>query len=75
MNYVLFDHETSTSRTHFVKFAAFTVSMTFNVDSPYPYLDIRVSGEGRWKEARVEQGREGKKGRGEVREKERGKRD
>ena len=26
-----FDHDTSTSRTHFVNFAAFTVSMTFNL--------------------------------------------
>ena len=30
--YDLFDHDTSTSRTHFVNFAAFTVSMTLNID-------------------------------------------
>jgi len=29
--YYLFDHDTSTSRTHFVNFAAFTVSMTLNL--------------------------------------------
>jgi len=31
MYYDLFDHDTSTSQTHFVHFAAFTVSMTLNL--------------------------------------------
>jgi len=31
MYYDLFDHVTSTSRTHFVNFAAFTASMTLNL--------------------------------------------
>jgi len=31
MYYELFDHDTSSSRTHFVKFAAFTASMTLNL--------------------------------------------
>ena len=31
MYYDLFDHDTSTSQTYFVNFAAFTVSMTLNL--------------------------------------------
>jgi len=31
MYYELFDHDTSTSRTYFANFAAFTVSMTLNL--------------------------------------------
>jgi len=31
MYYELFDHDTSTSRTHFVNFAAFMVSMILNL--------------------------------------------
>jgi len=31
MYYDVFDHYTSTSRTHFVHFAAFTVSVTLNL--------------------------------------------
>jgi len=31
MYYEIFDHDTSTSLTHFVNFAAFTVLMTLNL--------------------------------------------